>query len=347
MNYDTQTPFDAREVLAAAPDHVAIVAGANPQRPHPLAAALNLRKIASACAPAGQRGGNETDVTVMGRGIGSTQFSKIMATGMNAVAVKTFDAQAAEHLAFTVLMDVQNFNPVSVAAIDAVGVELELLGQNAEIARGAAFLATGPGAPVQLTTFARMVGISREAVINDDLGAFASFIGSLGGSAARLEAQLVAGALEANPIMADGAVAFDAAHLNVEPEPLGGPALGRAMAMLRNQKTAGGQLAAQRARHLVVSPDDEFMAHHLVADAGLSESLAVAVLASLPAGRWYLLADPTTCPVIATLRLAGTTKKVVVEQRKQPLNTEGAFVTVRADTGACLLRRTGIVRGGA
>lgn len=346
MNYLIPRHSNDHEIMAAAPDYVATAAGVRVDRPHPLAEALSLPKIATACALAAMpRRHIETDTSIMSRGIGTSDFSRVLAQGVGALAVQTYDAQA-EHLAFTVPMDVQDFKPVTIPAVDACGVELELLGQNAEIARGAAFLAAGAGAPVQITTFARVVGISRQAIVNDDLGAFASFVAGLGGSAARLEAQLLASALEANPLMDDGAVAFDAVHLNTEPEALSGPALGRAMAMLRNQRTAAGQLAGLRAKHLVVSSGDEFVACVLVKESGLDTTVTVSVLANLPAGRWFLLADPTACPVVATLRLAGVTKKVVVEQRKPPTTSDGAFVKVRADLGACLLRRTGIVRGG-
>ncbi len=337
------------EILAAAPDHIVIAAGARLERPHPLAEALTLRRIAEACALASRPARPfETDVAVMSRGIHTIEFSKALADGARKLTLLAYESQAAEHLAFTTVLEVQDFKPIVVPAVDACGVELELLGQNAEIARGTAefIQAAGHSGTVQLHTFARMVGLTRDAVINDQLGAFAAFVGGLGGSAARLEAQLVAQALEANPVMDDGAVAFAADHDNIEAEALSAASLGRAMALLRNQKTAAGQLAGLRARHLVTSPSDEFTARVLLKDAGLDATVAVSVLANLPAGRWYLMADKQAAPVVATLQLAGASRKVFVEQQTAPPQADGAFVKVRCDTGAVLLRRTGIVRGG-
>ena len=343
MTYNT-TPT---EILAAAPDAVAIAAGASLERPHPLAQTLTLAQIATVCAvQAAPRRAIETDQSVVARGMGTGDFARVLAQGVAALAVQTYDGQA-EHAAFAVPVEVKNFHPVTVAAVEAQGIELELLGQNAEISRSGAFLAAAGTAPVQLTTFAKIIGISRQAVVNDDLGAFATAVAGLGGSAARLEAQLIAAALEANPLLDDGSPVFDASHGNVVAAALDGPALGGAMALLRNQRTAAGQLAGLRARHIVVAPDNEFVARVLVKDSGLDSAVTVSVLPNLPAGSWYLLADPKTSPVIGLLRLAGQKKPVRVEQKKRGNLSDSTFVAVVCDTGAAILRRTGIVRGGA
>lgn len=241
------THFKPAEVLAAAPDAVAIAAGVTLERPHPLAQNLTLAQIASTCAiQAAPRRAIETDQAVVGRGMGTSDFARVLATGAAALAMQTYDTQSAEYAAFAVPVEVKNFRPVTVAAVEAQGIELELLGQNAEIARGSAILAAAGTAPVQLTTFAKIIGISRQAVVNDNLGAFAAAVSGLGGSAARLESQLIAAALEANPLLDDGSAVFDAAHSNVVAADLVGPALGEAMALLRNQRTAAGQLAGLR-----------------------------------------------------------------------------------------------------
>ena len=108
----------------------------------------------------------------------------------------------------------------------------------------------------------------------------------------------------------------------------------------------GGQLAGLRARFLVVAPDVEFLARQFLKDSGLADVVVVAVLSNLPEGRWYLLADPMVCPVVAVLRLAGSTSRILVEPHKMPIHTDSAGVRVRCDTGAALVRRQGIVRGG-
>ena len=342
-----KTPKQNAEILAAAADSVAVAIGARVKNPHPLAVGLNLKTIAQTCALATQpRREWETEMSVMGRGMSTDLFGKTLAAGARQLALQTYDAQAAEHLTFTVPFDVKNFNPVEIVAADAQGVALELLGENAEVATGVAILDAGNATEVRLHTFAKNVGVSRRDVVNDDLQLFSAFVAGLGGSAARLEAELVAKALEGNPLMDDGAQAFAEAHNNVEAVALDAEALGRAMAKLRNQRTPGGQLAGLRARFLVVAPDVEFLARQLLKDSGLADVVVVAVLSNLPEGRWYLLADPLACPVVAVLRLAGSTSRILVEPHKMPIHTDSAGVRVRCDTGAALVRRQGIVRGG-
>lgn len=342
-----KTPQQNAEILAASPDGIARIIGARVKNPHPLAAGLDIRTIAKTCALATQpRREGETDVTVMSRGMHTDLFGKTLAAGARQLALQTYDAQAAEHLTFTVPFDVKNFNPVEIVAADAQGVALELLGENAEVATGVAILDAGNATEVRLHTFAKNVGVSRRDVVNDDLQLFSAFVAGLGGSAARLEAELVAKALESNPLMDDGAQAFAEAHNNVEAVALDAEALGRAMAKLRNQRTPGGQLAGLRARFLVVAPDVEFLARQLLKDSGLADVVVVAVLSNLPEGRWYLLADPLACPVVAVLRLAGSTSRILVEPHKMPIHTDSAGVRVRCDTGAAIVRRQGIVRGG-
>ena len=217
------------------------------------------------------------------------------------------------------------------------------MGENAEITQGYAFLTAG-AAQVRLNTFGRAIVISREAIINDQTDAIGKIFASLGLSGARLEARLVAAALESNPMLDDGAVVFDASRQNILNGNLTGPNLGFAMALLRNQTTAAGNKADLAAKHLIVSPEQEFMARQLILESGLD--VQVSVLAYLPAGRWYLTADPAISPTIAVLRLLGAKTPVRVEQKRRPFEIDGAAVKVVADLGACLLSRTGIVRGG-
>lgn len=61
-----------------------------------------------------------------------------------------------------------------------------------------------------LTTYGRIVSLTRQAVINDDLRGFDRLVGAFGNSAARLENRTVYGILTANANMADGGALFNA-----------------------------------------------------------------------------------------------------------------------------------------
>lgn len=341
------TPFNPREILAAAPDAIAMGAGAKPDRPHPLANDLSLRSIAYACGILSRKQETfETDNAVVGRGMGTAEFSRTLADGVRAMTIATYGAQA-EHLAFVATQEVSNFMPADINALEA-DVDLEPLGEDAEIQAFSAVL-SGGAREVRLITYARAIPIGRAAIINNKLAEIGRLFGSIGGSAARLESRKVAAAMEANPALDDGDVVFDAKYSNVlgdaeNPAVLIPSNLGLAMSLLRTQPTASGQRADLRAKHLVVEPALELTAREMIRNAGLD--VMVSVLANLPAGRWYLLADKAVCPTVGVLRLFGVKTPVRVEQKRPKIEFDGSCVTVTADLGACMLRRIGIVRAG-
>ena len=341
------TQFNHREVLAAAPDAIALGVGSKPDRPHPLANALSLRSIAYACGILSRKREDfESDLAVMGRGMGTSDFSRVIADGVRSVTIATYGAQA-EHLAFAAPQEVSNFQPVNIPALEA-DADLEPIMEGAEIQTFSAIL-SGGSRGVRLTTYARLINIGRAAIINNQVADIGRLFGSIGGSGARLEARMVAAAMEENAVLDDDDVVFDAKYSNVlgdaeNPAVLIPSNLGLAMSLLRTQPTASGQRADLRAKHLVVEPALELIARSMVRDTGLD--VTVSVLANLPTGRWYLLADPTACPTVGVLRLLGAKTPLRVEQKKAPVEVDGSCVTVTADLGACMLRRTGIVRAG-
>jgi len=71
------------------------------------------------------------------------------------------------------------------------------------------------GTSYGLVTYGRMVSLTRQAIINDDLRAFERLVSAFGASASRLENRLVYSQLTGNPAMGDGKPLFDAAHKNI------------------------------------------------------------------------------------------------------------------------------------
>lgn len=67
----------------------------------------------------------------------------------------------------------------------------------------------------QLLTYGRIVSLSRQAVINDDLRAFDRMISGFGASSARLENRLVYAQLTANAALSDSVALFHATHANL------------------------------------------------------------------------------------------------------------------------------------
>lgn len=66
-----------------------------------------------------------------------------------------------------------------------------------------------------LTTFGRIVSLTRQAIINDDLRAFDRVVAGFGSAAARLENRTVYAQLTANGNMSDGVALFHSTHANL------------------------------------------------------------------------------------------------------------------------------------
>jgi phage major head subunit gpT-like protein len=67
----------------------------------------------------------------------------------------------------------------------------------------------------QLKTWGRILAVTRQALVNDDLSAFTRLAQQFGYAAAQMEGDVVYGILTGNPVMSDGNALFSAAHGNV------------------------------------------------------------------------------------------------------------------------------------
>lgn len=86
---------------------------------------------------------------------------------------------------------------------------------------------------IQLATYGKLFTITRQAIINDDLGAFSDIPRKMGRAAPRKVGDLVYAVLTGNPNMADGVALFHANHSN-----LAGSSAALALATLSAGRTA-------------------------------------------------------------------------------------------------------------
>lgn len=335
-----------REVLAAAPDVARLALGLPVAHPHPLASSVTLADVALILGRAKRaQQPHETDAMVQGRGMASDDFGNLLADAARGVVERRYEL-AADHLGFAAPVQAADFRPFTLPGVDAAGLSLEPVTELGELVHGAITTPAGAAAAA-LQTFGRAVTVSRRAVVNGTLAALDVLAAGAAVNAARLEARLVAEMLERNPVQDDAAPLFRADFGNVlDGRPLTPGDLSAAMGALRKQPTSSGEPAGMAARHLVVGPDLEGLAYQAVQDAGLSERIAVHCLPSLPAWRWYLLADPSLQPCVGVLRLRGARVPVRVERARRELSTDGVPLRVVADAGAVALGRVGIVRAG-
>lgn len=350
MMYDLDdvTPANARDVLAAAPDGIALALGARLVKSdlHPFAMLTAESPLRFPAFAAGQilspRRGDETQAAVIGRGLRTPGFSRALAAGIEVEARRKFDAQA-QHLAAVATVEVTRLGePEPVGALD-LSVPFENVEDGLEYKASNGALRDGE--TIELSSLGRLIGVTREAVFNDSLHLIRDAIAAAGVAAARLEMRLVAAALETTGnLSSDGSPVFGAAHGNVSVSAgvLSSATFADAMAKLRTQLAADGEALNAAAAYLIVPPAAELVAWQIVASCRMP--ISVLVLTGVAANRFYLVSSSDVARSIAVARLSGATHPLAVEGVHTPLQYDGAIVRVRIDTGAAMLGRLGVVR---
>lgn len=125
----------------------------------------------------------------------------------------------------------------------------------------------------RLATYGRIIAITRQALVNDDLGGFESVISSFAEAAARREADELASLLLSNPTV-DGSAVFSVPNSSQITDVLGITGLGAAVAKLRAQQEFG-ELVMQEPGALVVPAALEMTARQLVASIVANQVSAV------------------------------------------------------------------------
>jgi hypothetical protein len=96
--------------------------------------------------------------------------------------------------------------------LDSTGFQLLKVNEHGEFTSGTLAEA---GESYRLDTYGRIFGITRQALTNDDLGAFTDLTRRLGQAAASFEASFLVKLLESNPRMSDNKALFHADHGNL------------------------------------------------------------------------------------------------------------------------------------
>ena len=211
----------------------------------------------------------------------------------------------------------QDFRTISVARLSEMP-SLERVGEGGEVSRGS--VAESVEA-FKLETFARIFGVTRQALLNDDLNAFGDALAAFGRAAATKEADLLADLLAANggagATMADGVALFHASHGNKAASGSGidAASLGAARRALRETVGLDGKTPLGLApKHLLVGSDMETVAEQLLGQIYAAKSsdvvpeglkLALHVEPRLNGSGFRVFADPSAAEVMSYAYLSG------------------------------------------
>lgn len=189
-----------------------------------------------------------------------------------------------------------------------------------------------------LATYGRIVSLTRQAMVNDDLGGFADLITKFGQAASRREADELVSVLTNSPDV-DGSPLFHADRSSLIAASLSAAGLAAAVAALRMQREMDGGFVLQQPGTIVVPAALEMTALQLVAAITPRQpsdaqpfALSVVVeprLDAISAADWYLVASNQDALEHGYLDGA---QGVQIEQ-EQGFDVDGLRVKARLDFG--------------
>ena len=196
-----------------------------------------------------------------------------------------------------------------------------------------------------LATYGRIIGITRQTIINDDLNAFARIPAAFGASAADLESDLVYSILTGNPVMNDAVTLFNlATHGNVGTAGIiSETSLTEAYELYAKQKGLEGRLISIQPRFLIVPPGTRAVeARKNITQTTPAQVSGVNAFANrleiieearlLPAAGakpWFLSADPTRIDTVEFGFLEGNNG--VYTETRNGFEVDGIEIKARHD----------------
>jgi hypothetical protein len=213
-----------------------------------------------------------------------------------------------------------DFKTIDVVQMSAMP-DLSPVGEGGEFKYGTA---SDGKVSYKMATYGKIIGFTRQMIVNDDLRALDRVISGFAGSAARLENRITYGLLAANANMPDGTPLFDAAHGNL--------AGAGAHVDLTSLKASRGRMRLQKGlqkeelnlapRYLLVPTTEEQAAYQYTSanyvpakqtdvnefrTGGRTavEPIVDAVMDSLTGTAWFTVADSNQCDTIEYCYLDG------------------------------------------
>ncbi|MCA3451681.1 MAG: peptidase U37 [Rhodobacter sp.] len=211
----------------------------------------------------------------------------------------------------------------------------------------------------KVKTYGRVVAITRQTLINDDLDAFTRIPAMYGNSIAQLESDVVWGIITANPAMADGNALFHTTHKNLAATgtALAVDAVGAARAAMALQTGFDKKTVLNiRPAFLIVPAALELKAEQLVAQNLVPATPATVVPQSIRSlspiseprldaaspTAWYLAASPNQIDTIEYAYLEGQQGAYV--ETRNGFDVDGVEIKCRLDFGAKAIDWRGLYR---
>lgn len=213
-------------------------------------------------------------------------------------------------------------------------------------------------ARTKVATYGKLFSLTRQAIINDDLGLFSKIATKYGSAAKRLVNKMVYAQLTGNVKMQDNIALFDTKHGNVAGtgEALSVKAIAKAITAMRRQKGITGEATLNiTPKYLVVPPELEVTAYQIVNSTAAVDGVnsgvvnpykgrfvVVADAELTDPDAWYLVADATQHDTIEVTYLNGVETPRL--ETRQGFEVDGIEYKVAFDCGVSALDFRGLYK---
>lgn len=213
-------------------------------------------------------------------------------------------------------------------------------------------------ARTKVATYGKLFSLTRQAIINDDLGLFSKIATKYGSAAKRLVNKMVYAQLTGNVKMQDNIALFDTKHGNVAGtgEALSVKAIAKAITAMRRQKGITGDATLNiTPKYLVVPPELEMTAYQIVNSTAAVDGVnsgvvnpykgrfvVVADAELTDPDAWYLVADATQHDTIEVTYLNGVETPRL--ETRQGFDVDGIEYKVAFDCGVSALDFRGVYK---
>lgn len=287
--------------------------------------------------------GDEIFVRGAGGMLSTSDFPNILANVANKTLRMGYDAAPQTFRPLVRVVTVPDFKQVSRTQLGEAP-QLEKVNEHGEFKRGKMGEAAEKYA---ISTYGKIVAITRQVIINDDLQAFTRIPRAFGVAAANLESDLVWGIITANAAMGDGTALFHANHKNLGTgAAIDVASVGAGRTAMRKQVGIDGKTLLNITPAFLIGPTalqtliEQFLTAITPAQVsnvvpeGLRKLTPITEprLDAASASNWYLAGDPNQIDTIELAYLEG--QEGLFTETRTGFDVDGVEVKVRQDVGA-------------
>lgn len=284
----------------------------------------------------------------------TSTFPAIMANLANKSVMTGFDEAETTYQIWAGKGSNRDFKEAARVALSEAG-NLELVPEGGQFQQD--FLGEA-SARTKVATYGKLFSLTRQAIINDDLGLFSKIATKYGSAAKRLVNKMVYAQLTGNVKMQDNIALFDTKHGNVAGtgEALSVKAIAKAITAMRRQKGITGDATLNiTPKYLVVPPELEMTAYQIVNSTAAVDGVnsgvvnpykgrfvVVADAELTDPDAWYLVADASQHDTIEVTYLNGVETPRL--ETRQGFDVDGIEYKVAFDCGVSALDFRGVFK---